>query len=354
MSELISSTEAAAYGAKLSAVQAMPHFPEPLSLNIAKKISEINESMDIFEVDSQSSAVAASIGSVLAEKRTFTTFSVPHAMHEFYTASFMRLPLVAACVSRGLGAYTIKAEHSIFLLRDAGWIIFLAESNQEIMDSIIMAYRISEKALLPSVVNIDGIPNFREPVLVPTEKKIGNFLPKLRLGKLAAKTAAGMPIDDEYMEMRASQHKAMKNAASVIKNVQDKWDEKFKRLYPTVEKYMMDDAEYAIVVAGFHSSTGKAAVNRLRERGEKAGLLRIRVLRPFPENEIKEALQQIKKAGIVDQSVSPGATGQLYTEIRPLCNAVSFTSIGRHISEKDFTEMFSTLKTEGKERFWVM
>ncbi|MBI2075812.1 MAG: hypothetical protein HYT72_01005 [Candidatus Aenigmarchaeota archaeon] len=351
MSELISATDAAAYGAKLSAVQAMPHFPEPLSLNIAKKISEINESMDIFEVDSQSSAVASSIGSVLAEKRTFTTFSVPHAMHEFYTASFMRLPLVAACVSRGLGAYTIKAEHSVFLLRDAGWIIFLAESNQEIMDSIIMAYRISEKALLPSVVNIDGIPNFREPVLVPTEKKIGNFLPKLKMG--AAKTV-GAPVGDEYMEMRASQHKAMKNAAGVIKNVQDKWDEKFKRLYPTVEKYMMDDAEYALVVAGFHSSTGKAAVNRLREQGEKAGLLRIRVLRPFPEDEIKEALQQIKKAGVVDQSVSPGATGQLYTEIRPLCNAASFTSIGRHISEKDFIDMFSALKTEGKERFWVM
>ena len=348
--------EAAAHGAKLAAVQSMPHFPEPLSSNIAKKISDAAQGIDLFEVDSQSSAIASSIGSVLAEKRAFTTFSVPHAMHEFYTASFMRIPLVAACVSRGLGAYTIKSEHSIFLLRDAGWIIFLAESNQEILDSIIMAYRISEdsKVLLPSVVNIDGIPNFREPVAIPSEKKVGNFLPKLKMGKLSAKTVAGMPIDDEYMEMRAAQHKAMKNAAVAIKKVQDIWEEKFDRSYPMVEKYMMEDAEYAIVIAGFHSSTGKAAVNRLRAQGEKAGLLRLRVLRPFPENEIKEALQQVKKAGIVDQSISPGYAGQLYTEIRPLCNAVSFTSIGRHIQENDFIEMFSALKQDGKERFWLM
>ncbi len=347
MTELISAAEAAMQGARLSSIQAFPHFPEPLSSNIAKKL----DGVDLFEVDSQSSAIAASIGSTLAEKRAFTTFSVPHAMNEFYTASLMRMPLVAACVSRGLGAYTIRQEQSVFLLRDAGWIIFMAESNQEILDSIIMSYRISEdsKVLLPSVVNIDGMPNFREPVTIPSEKKISNFIPKLRL---AGRT--GAPLDEEYGEMRASLHKAMKNAAGVIENVQNVWEDKFDRSYSSVEKYMIDDAEYAVVTAGFHSATGKAVVKKLREQGEKVGLLRIRVLRPFPENEIKEALKNVKKAGVLDQFVSAGSSAPLYGEIRPLCNAASFVTAGKYLNENDFAEMFSELKKDGKERSWIL
>lgn len=356
MADLLSPGESVAHAVKLAQPSFIPFSPSYLSADMAGTLSKNNINMTAFE--STPSALNAAMGASSLGKRVFVPITIDGAK-EFYESSFQRLPVVAANISQCLGTYTMRNDlNDIMLLRDAGWIIFLASSNQEILDSVLMSYKISEEVLLPSIVNINGL-SLREPVSVPQERKLQNFLQKPREIKLDFKKpiAFNAPVED-YMEFRSQQQKAMDNALSAAEKAFVKWKEKFGRSYGAVEKYMLDDADYAFIVAGFNAGTCRAVVDRLREQGEKVGMLRIRMLRPFPKDNISEALVSVKKVAVVDESISLGSSGIIYTEVVQhyhgfACDFIA--GLGRYLNEQNFADIFSHLKkTDTTERVWLL
>ena len=256
----------------------------------------------------------------------------------------MRLPIVVV----NIGGY----RNDVLSLRDKGWIIIMTESNQEVLDSIIQAYKIAEdnKVLLPIIINIDD-PDFREPVVIPTDQAIKGFLPKLRLDKkMDIKKSSYIGIDNT-LESLAQQQKAMENAAALMEKIDEKWKKKFRRSYGMAEKHLIDDAEYVIVTAGANSSTARSAVNKLREDGERVGLLRLRVIRPVCD--LGDLLKN-KRVVVVDSTPAPGSGGILYNEIKAYSGFCS-SFISDHImSEDDFFKLYKQLKLmEKPERFWM-
>ncbi|MBI2972157.1 MAG: hypothetical protein HYY37_07090 [Candidatus Aenigmarchaeota archaeon] len=356
--ELLSQTEAAARAAYAARVQSVPHFPAPLSAPIGTHFSALAQpSADYYEVESQSAALSAAMGSVAAGKRTFLPMSIPHVMQDFWAASALRLPVVAANVSRVPGLFSVASDHNDVLgLRDAGWLVFAAAGSQEVLDSIIQAYRVCEdqRVLLPAVVNIDGIANWREPVTVPSEQSVAKLLPAPKVrwdGKRQSVYA-----EHDYVETRMQQQRAMSQALKALEMVHEDWKKRFKQDYGLVEKYRLDDAETVLVMAGFHTATAKAAVDALREKGEKVGLLRLRVLRPFPAHDIRESLSVAKKIGVLDQNISVGHAGILHTEVQAaLCRPCSgFIMLGKHPAQRDISDVFGHLKkSEKDERIWL-
>jgi pyruvate ferredoxin oxidoreductase alpha subunit len=134
--------------------------------------------------------------------------------------------------------------------------------------------------------------------------------------------------------------------------INEKWKLKFKRYYPCVEKYYLEGSDYAIVISGSESSTAKAAVNKLREQGEKVGLLRIRVLRPFPADDVQNALKDIKKIAVIDKDISLGSSGILHSEIKSISSNFIATS---RLSEKDIFDIYKRLKeSEEEESVWLI
>jgi len=230
------------------------------------------------------------------------------------------------------------------LIKDSGAIVFLPENNQEILDDMIQAYRICEdnKVLLPAVINVE-MWEAREVVQVPSEQAVENMLPKLRLpARIDTKKPAsfGLPVDD-HSEQKAQQSKAMENSADVMRKTFEKWDEKFHRKYGFFESYMMEDASHVFVVAGRNSGIVRGAVNSMRSKGEKAGMLRIRVLRPFVK-EIHDALKN-KNVAVIDSC-------GLLSEIP---SPVTLVTSGKHLVEKDVLDLMSVMKKSETGRFWL-
>ena len=350
--ELLSSVESAAFGAKAAAAEVVPNFPAPFAVEMAKKLSVIHK-CEIFDVPSAGDAFAAAMGSAASGKRVFLPVSSPLA-YEVFAAPFMRLPFVACNVSRSM--HGVKSDHSAMMtLRDAGYIMFFPESNQEIHDTVIQAYRVGEdqKVLLPAIVSIDGLPNFSEAVQPATDAAVRAFLPRFRADRLDVKKPARFDIySDSYQEGKLQQGKAMENALEVIKKSDEKWKQKFRRGYGLVERYMMDDAETVIVIMGYHSSTAKAAANKMRAAGKKVGVLRIRVFRPWPVAAVAQALENAKKVIVFDQAVSVGIGGILSMHIKRPCS--SLISLGKYPSEKDFADAVARVEKSEKDlKLWL-
>ena len=350
---ILSSAEAAAHGARLSFADIVCSDPAPFAADIAKNLRH----MPFINADSFSSALNAAMGAELGGKRAFVVASSP-VDESMYTASYMRLPVVFTNVSRPPGTFSAKHDHNdVFTMRDSGWLMFMPESNQELVDTIIQAYKVCEdpKVLLPAVVNID-ISHYHEFVQLPSEKFTKRYVSRFSLPfQLDGKKPQyiGVP-DQDYAGLKKQQHRAVKNAAEVIEKTSAMWKKKIGRSLGLVESYKLEDADYAIVISGFHSTTAKAAVSRMRNEGKKVGLLRIRVVRPWPHDAIKNAMKNVKKAAIFDQSISLGRQGILYSEITKYVSASDFISLGRYPSEKDFIGVFNRLiATEKEEIVWL-
>ena len=349
--DILSSIDAGAFGAKVAGVEVVPHFPAPFSVEIAKKLSKIHN-CDIFEVESASSAISAALGAAAGGKRTFVPASSPLAQ-EAFAAPAMRLPFMITNVSRSL--HGIKVDHAAVLaLRDAGYMMFFPESNQEIHDTIVQAYRVSEdsKVMLPSIINIDGLPNFSEPVQVAAEASVKSFLPKLRTPKLDVKKPLSFDLySDDYDKGKLQQSKCMDAAADLLQKVDEKWKQKFHRGYGLIDRYMMDDADIAIVIMGYHSSTAKAAANAMRAAGKKVGVLRLRVFRPWPRAAVEAALANVKKVIVFDQAVSVGIGGIVAAHIK---RGSSLICLGKYPTEKDFIDAVTRVEKSEKDlKLWL-
>lgn len=323
----LSGNEAVAYAMKQINPDVMPAFPITPSTELPQFVSSYiaNGEMDteFIPVESEHSAMSAAIGAEAAGARTMTaTSSAGLALmwEMLYVAASNRLPIALALVNRALsGPLNINCEHSDSMgARDSGWIQIYAEDNQEAYDNFIQAYRIAEHkdVMLPIMICQDGfiishgVSNME---LLEDEKVkafVGEYNPKHFLLNADEPMAVGPYAVSCYgMEAKRAQAQGMMNAKQVILDVAEEFEKISGRKYGFFEGYQLEDAEYAIVAIGSACGTTKDAVDELRKDGKKAGLLKVRVFRPFPGKELAEALKHCKAIAILDRCESFSANG---------------------------------------------
>ena len=369
--ERLSGNEATAIAMKQINPDVVAAFPITPSTEIPQYFSTFVANGDVdtefVAVESEHSAMSATIGASAAGARAMTATSANglSLMWEMiYIASSLRLPIVMALVNRAVsGPLNIHNDHSDAMgVRDAGWIMLFSENNQEAYDNMLMAHRIAEHkdVLLPLMVCQDGfitshsIENIQLENDEDVKKFVGQYKPEHYLLNRDEPIAVG-PLDlQAYLfEHKAQQAEAMKKAKEVIKEVSEEFEKWTGRKYEFFEKYKLDDAEIAIVCMNSTAGTTKAVVDKLREQGVKAGLLKIRMYRPFPAEEVAEALSHLKAVAILDKADSlNGAGGALFEDVTsamyvnkkqvPMVNYV-YGIGGRDTTEKQLESVYTDL-----------
>ena len=325
--ERLSGNEAAATAMRQINPDVVAAFPITPSTEIPQYFSTFvaNGAVDteFVAVESEHSAMSACIGAEAAGARAMTATSANglSLMWEMiYIASSLRLPIVLSLVNRAVsGPLNIHNDHSDAMgVRDSGWIMLFSENNQEAYDNTLMAHRIAENenVMLPLMVCQDGFitsHSIENIELVEDEKVkefVGEYHPKHYLLNQDEPIAVGpLDVQSYLFEHKAQQAEAMKNAKQVILDVAKDFEKLTGRKYGLFEEYKMDDAEVVIVCMNSTAGTTKAVVNKLREQGKKVGLLKLRVFRPFPVDEIAEALSHLKAIAILDKADSLNAAG---------------------------------------------
>ena len=332
--ERLSGNEAAAIAMKQINPDVVAAFPITPSTEIPQYFSSFVSNGEVdtefVAVESEHSAMSACIGAQAAGARAMTATSANglSLMWEMvYIASSLRLPIVMSLVNRAVsGPLNIHNDHSDAMgVRDSGWIMLFSENNQEAYDNLLMAHRIAEHkdVLLPLMVCQDGFitsHSIENIELLEDEKVkefVGKYNPEHYLLNDKEPIAVG-PLDlQAYLfEHKAQQAVARRNAKKVIAEVSADFERLTGRKYEFFEKYKMDDAETVIVCMNSTAGTAKAAVDELREQGVKAGLLKIRMFRPFPSEEVAEALKNVKAIAVLDKADSlNGAGGALFEDV---------------------------------------
>lgn len=369
--ERLSGNEAVATAMKQINPDVVAAFPITPSTEIPQYFSTFvaNGTVDteFVAVESEHSAMSACIGAQSAGSRAMTATSANglSLMWEMiYIASSLRLPIVLNLVNRAVsGPLNIHNDHSDAMgVRDAGWIMLFSENNQEAYDNNLMAHKIAENenVQLPIMICQDGfitshsIENIELEEDSEVKKFVGEYHPKHYLLNKKEPIAVG-PLDlQSYLfEHKAQQADAMRAAKQVILNVSKEFEKWTGRHYSLFEEYKLDDAEIAIVCMNSTAGTTKAVVDKLRENGVKAGLLKIRVYRPFPGEEVSKALSHLKAVAVLDKSDSLNAAGgALFEDVTssmyiskenvPVVNYV-YGIGGRDTTEKDIESVFTDL-----------
>ena len=312
----------------------MPAFPITPSTEIPQFVSNMIANGEVtthfIPVESEHSAMSASLGSEAAGCRTITATSscgLALMWEELYVAASSRLPIAMCVVNRGLtGPLNINAEHSDSMgARDSGWIQIYAENNQEVYDNMLQAHRICEheKVRLPIMICQDGFITSHAVQNIVLEDDaevkafVGEYKPEHYLLKANETMALGPYANSPYcMEAKRAQAEGMIQAKQVILDVAKDFEKMTGRKYGFFEEYKLADADYAVVAIGSAAGTMKDAVDKLREKGIKAGLLKVRVFRPFPGEEMAKALENCKAVAVMDKADSLNAAGgPLFTEV---------------------------------------
>ncbi|GHT56709.1 2-ketoisovalerate ferredoxin oxidoreductase subunit alpha [Endomicrobiia bacterium] len=317
-------------------------------------------------VESEHSAMSATIAASAAGARAMTGTSSQGLclMWEMlYIASGLRLPIVMAEVNRAISApLNIHGDQSDTMgARDSGWIQIYSENSQEAYDNMIQAIRIAEKANLPTLVTTDGfiISHCMEVVETYPDADVKAFVGEYKparylLDTKRPYTLGSIDLQDYYFEHRFQLAQAMRDSSNITLEVANDFEKIFGRKYDLYEKFMFDDAEIAIVVIGSTAGTAKVVVQELREKGIKAGLLKIRVYRPFPAEQIAKDLTHIKAIAVMDRADScSGAYAPLYSDVVAslyTAGVVSPKAVnyvyglgGREISTEHITGVYDTL-----------
>jgi pyruvate ferredoxin oxidoreductase alpha subunit len=342
----------------------------------AKFVNDGDVDTEFVPVESEHSACSACCGASATGVRVMTSTSSQGLalMHEIlFIAAGLRLPIVICLVNRSLSSpINIHCDHSDTLgSRDAGWIQIYSENAQEAYDTTIQLVKIAEEVLLPGIVSTDAfiISHGMERVELLDDKDVPKFL-----GERKAKyslldvdnpiTIGSLDLQDYFFEHKRSEIDAMDHVLPIIDKVQKEFGDKFGRHYPIVDEYKMDDAEVAILAMGSTGGTAKVAVERLREKGKKVGLVRCRVYRPFPKDAMVKALAKAKVVGIMDRADTMSTLGgHLYNEARsvlyesntrPLLKNYIYGLGGRDISieeiEAVYEELFAIQKSNRVEK----
>ena len=368
----MSGNEAVAYAIKQINPDVMPAFPITPSTEIPQMVSNYiaNGQMDteFIPVESEHSSMSATIGAEAAGARSLTaTSSAGLALmwEELLLAASNRMPCALALVNRTLsGPININCDHSDGMgARDTGWIQIYAESNQEVYDNFIQAYPIAEdpRVHLPIMICQDGfitshaVMNIE--LLEDGEVKdfVGEYEPEEFLLKPGKPIAVGpYSVSNYAMEARKNQEEALERSKEVILEVAKRYEALSGRKYGLFEEYRTEDADYIMVIIGSAAGTAKQAVDDLREQGKKVGVIKLRVFRPFPADELAEALKNCKAVAIMDRTESyNGNGGPLGSEItaglfrnKVMIEAVNYIYglAGRDFTVTDVYDIFAELQ----------
>ena len=340
---MLDGNHAAAEGVRLSRAQVIAAYPITPQTPVTEKLSEFVErgklDAQYIAVESEHSALAVCTSASMVGARTFTATS-SHGlayMHEMlHWAAGARLPVVLACVNRAIGApwNVLNDQQDSISQRDTGWIQIYARNNQEIIDSIIQAYKIAESVYIPVMVCYDGyvLSHTEMPVDIPAQKDVDRFLPPYRphtvLDPANPKnynlvTLANPRINAEgvlchgYMELRYLLQEALQNAIGTITRVGQEYGGLFGRSYADMFwEDKLDDADIVIVAMGSLAMESIVAADILRKAGHKVGVLGLRVFRPFPKAAVIKALKKSRLVVVFDKNISYGQEGATCSEIK--------------------------------------
>ena len=375
--QLMTGNAAAAWGARLAAVDYVPAFPITPQTEIIETLSGWFEQGDMqgkmTVLESEHSMITAAGAAAATGVRVFTATSsqgLLHAMEMIYTVAGWRAPFVLLNVSRGLSTpITLEPDHNdVLAARDSGFLQLHCATCQEVLDSVLIAYRLAEhhQVRLPVIVNQDGfyLSFTREPVEIPDAKLARQFVGAFDSGNI--KFRASMPESQAvavlggspYSYFRYECHLAMQQAVAVYEQVAEEFNQQFGRYHGLVENFQADDADYLFVMMGCFATKAKQAVIQLREAGIKIGLLRIRLLRPFPEQALINSFSGKKALAVIDQNLSMGKGGVLHSEITSVLYGVSDAPPivasfigglgGRDISQQEFFQIADILRESAK------
>jgi len=373
MKKVITGDHAVAIGAKLCRVEVVPAYPiTPQTLIIEHIADFVNDGeMDakFLTMESEHSVMSAAAAASAAGARVFTATSSQGLafMHEMlYATAPLRLPVVMVNASRTLGGPPgIWCEYNDSMgARDSGWLQVYVEDNQEAMDMVIQSFMIAEdrRVLLPVMPCIDGfvLTHTVEPVDVPQQQEVDSFLPPYNPDiildpKRPAMIGTFMPA--EYiMEMRRQTVAAFESAKKVIGEINNEFAKGFGRNYGgLIDTYRMEDAEVALITMGTVTSTSREVVDDLRRAGRKVGIVKLRFFRPFPSEELWEALSGAAAVGVFDRSISYHGGGPVFNEVRsalfgmtiPIINHLAGLG-GRDVTKEQITKMFDITQRAAK------
>ena len=334
----LSGNEAVAYAMRQINPDVFAAFPITPSTEIpqyfAQYVADGQVDTEFVTVESEHSSMSTCIGAEAAGVRAVTATSscgLAYMYEMLYVAASARLPITLACVNRALtGPININNDHSDSMgARDAGWIQIYSENNQEAYDNYLQAMRIAEtpEVRLPIMICQDGFITSHAVENIELEDDqavkafVGEYEPENYLLKHENPLAVG-PYDTSpyYMEHKVQQAQAMKNAKKAILDVAADFARTFGRTYGFFEEYRMEDAEAAIVLIGSTAGTAKTCVDQMRAAGHRVGLIKLRVFRPFPAEELAAALSHVKAAAVMDKSEGfSGCGGPVFADTRSAC-----------------------------------
>ena len=331
MKKVITGNQAVAYGVILSRVDVISAYPITPQTTIVEELSELIASgrlKTIFlKVESEHSALAALIGASTGGVRCFTATS-SHGlayMHEMlHWASGARLPIVMVNVNRAIGPpWNIWSDQSDSLSqRDTGWIQLYCENNQEVLDTILQAYRIAESVKLPVMVVLDAfvLSHTSEPVEIPTMEEVDPFLlpfcPEYPIDIQEPMAYSIITTPEYFLEFRYKIQNAMEKVPEVAKNVDDEFKSRFGRSYGAIERYGEEEAEVLLMTSGTVTSTSRVVIQKLVGKGVSIAGIKIKRFRPFPSKEIFEEIKGAKKLVVIDRNLSAGVGGIFAQELR--------------------------------------
>ena len=368
--QMLTGNGAAAWGARLAGIDYLPAFPITPQTEIIETLAHWIDAGELdarfVTLDSEHSMITAAGAAAAAGVRVFSATSsqgLLYGMEMLYAVAGWRAPFVVVNVSRGLASpITLEPDHNdILAARDSGFLQLHCATCQEVLDGILLAYRIAEdeRVRLPVLVNLDGfyLSFTREPVAIPEVEVIGEFLPTFNA--LNQGFRAGQPFNEAvavldgstYSYFRYQAHLAALQAEQALAEAAEEFAALCGRTYAALESYCCDDAEVVLVMLGSFATKAKAAVDLLRESGQPVGLLRPFLLRPLPAAALCAALAGKRGVAVIDQNLAPGLGGVLYTELAAQLHSqagdtpllVSFIGGlgGRDIGPEEFAEIYN-------------
>lgn len=383
----ISGDEAVAQGVRLSrphVVAAYPITPQTITVERLAEMAESGEMEgEYMHVESEHSAISATMGASSVGARTFTASSSQGLLYMaegLHYCSGGRWPVVMMNANRSVALpWSIYGDQRDSLsLLDCGWIQVYVEDAQEALDMIIQAYKIAEHkdVLTPMMVNLDGfiLTHTYELVDIPEQEMVDKFLPAFQTpNKMSFEEPKNLGFSskpDDNTEFKYQQNEAMFNSIQVLKDVDQEFADTFGRKYDgMVEEYRCEDAEVVLVALGSVCGTIRVVVDKMRAEGKKVGLLKIRYMRPFPETEVKDLAKRVNAIGVIDKDISFGYEGTVYTNVNSAISKIdkyvyksNFVGGlgGRDITKDEIEEMFNKLfsgvenKSEEKVEFFSL
>ncbi len=371
--KLLTGNAAAAWGARLAAVDYIPAFPITPQTEIIETLSAWIDRGEmvgkLVMLESEHSMITAAGAAATTGVRVFSATSsqgLLYGMEMIYTVAGWRVPFVLVNVSRGLSApITLEPDHNdVLAARDSGFLQIHCATCQEVLDSVLIGFRLAEhsQVRLPLIVNLDGfyLSFTREPVSIPEKEQVLQFITTYDPQNIEFRASAPLSHatavlgGGPYSYFRYETHLAAQNALTVYDDIAGEFDKIFGRRYEALDTYRLEDANFVFVMMGSFATKAKDAVDRLREAGCRIGLLRPRLLRPFPGKSFYAHLKGKQAVAVIDQNISMGKGGILHSELAstlygkagvpPILASFIGGLGGRDITAQEFYEIAKVLR----------